>query len=212
LARFVDWSGKRVGRLTVVRRLEDHVYPSGKPCPRWLCRCDCGNETAVLSKSLQKATQSCGCFQKERAREGACTRRDPASAKRQAYLSYKASAEKRGHGALCLQDWDSLRVEDCHYCGRPPRIFYPYAGNKKVAPEWIESCCIPVQGIDRVDNSIGYTPDNCVPCCTQCNRIKLDHLTYEEMLLLAPSLRAIREARELQAVQTTGEPRVSGLT
>jgi 5-methylcytosine-specific restriction endonuclease McrA len=69
-----------------------------------------------------------------------------------------------------------------------------------------------VQGIDRVDNSIGYTPDNCVPCCTQCNRIKLDHLTYEEMLLLAPSLRAIREARELQAVQTTGEPRVSGLT
>lgn len=30
-----------------------------------------------------------------------------------------------------------------------------------------------VNGIDRVDNSLGYVADNCVPCCEACNRAKL---------------------------------------
>jgi hypothetical protein len=30
-----------------------------------------------------------------------------------------------------------------------------------------------VNGIDRVDNSKGYTKDNCVSCCQFCNRMKL---------------------------------------
>jgi len=28
-------------------------------------------------------------------------------------------------------------------------------------------------GIDRVDNAIGYLTDNCVACCKVCNRAKL---------------------------------------
>jgi hypothetical protein len=28
-------------------------------------------------------------------------------------------------------------------------------------------------GIDRVDSSMGYEPDNCVPCCPNCNRMKM---------------------------------------
>lgn len=35
-------------------------------------------------------------------------------------------------------------------------------------------------GIDRVDNSIGYTPDNCVPCCWWCNSVKREH-TLDDM-------------------------------
>ena len=27
-------------------------------------------------------------------------------------------------------------------------------------------------GIDRIDSSIGYVVENCVPCCTLCNRMK----------------------------------------
>lgn len=36
-------------------------------------------------------------------------------------------------------------------------------------------------GIDRIDNTLGYTYENCAPCCAICNRMKLC-LTREEFL------------------------------
>lgn len=36
-------------------------------------------------------------------------------------------------------------------------------------------------GVDRVDSKKNYEPGNMVPCCTICNRIKLDY-TYEEFI------------------------------
>jgi hypothetical protein len=39
-------------------------------------------------------------------------------------------------------------------------------------------------GIDRVDNNKGYTVDNCVPCCTLCNRAKsyMDEDAWEAII------------------------------
>ena len=34
-------------------------------------------------------------------------------------------------------------------------------------------------GIDRIDSNIGYTVNNCVPCCTICNHMKNDLTTDE---------------------------------
>lgn len=34
--------------------------------------------------------------------------------------------------------------------------------------------------VDRADNSIGYTYENCIPCCHICNRIKGDNFTVEQ--------------------------------
>jgi len=39
-------------------------------------------------------------------------------------------------------------------------------------------------GLDRKDNSLGYTSENSVPCCTRCNTMKGALLTYEEMKLI----------------------------
>lgn len=35
-------------------------------------------------------------------------------------------------------------------------------------------------GLDRIDNSKGYSIDNVLPCCTDCNRIRGDRLTVQE--------------------------------
>lgn len=51
--------GERYGMQTVIRRAEDGVYPSAKVV-RWLCKCDCGNETIVTGSNL-KRVHSCGC-------------------------------------------------------------------------------------------------------------------------------------------------------
>jgi hypothetical protein len=36
-------------------------------------------------------------------------------------------------------------------------------------------------GIDRRDNAKGYTIDNCLPCCENCNYIKRD-IPYEDFM------------------------------
>lgn len=58
--------GQRFGKLVVIERAENDKHGN----VRWLCRCDCGNETVVISGHLKSgATQSCGCLAKERASE-----------------------------------------------------------------------------------------------------------------------------------------------
>lgn len=39
--------------------------------------------------------------------------------------------------------------------------------------------------LDRKDNSKGYTLDNCVVCCKECNYIKSDKISFNEMLLIS---------------------------
>lgn len=47
-----DLTGKRFGRLTVVRRAGTYHAPSGPTAPVWECRCDCGNVVNVVRPCL----------------------------------------------------------------------------------------------------------------------------------------------------------------
>lgn len=59
-----DLTGRRFGRLVALRPTGERAADG---CYYWLCRCDCGNMSAVRSnKLLQGYTQSCGCYKKER--------------------------------------------------------------------------------------------------------------------------------------------------
>lgn len=71
------------------------------------------------------------------------------------FALYLRSAERRGL-AFELDRAEFLRVIacPCAYCGAMPP-----ADTKR-------------NGLDRVDNSAGYTPQNIVPCCYPCNQMK----------------------------------------
>lgn len=61
-----DLTGKKFGRLTVIKRNGTHVFPSGQKRPTWLCKCECGNEITVFARNLKTGnTQSCGCLKRE---------------------------------------------------------------------------------------------------------------------------------------------------
>lgn len=47
--------------------------------------------------------------------------------------------------------------------------------------------------LDRKDNSSGYSKENCVVCCTVCNKIKGSYLTHEEMLA---AMKAVTDYRQ----------------
>lgn len=54
----LDLTGRKVGRLTVIRRVEN--APAGYA--RWLCVCKCGKQTVVKATYLSRErTRSCGC-------------------------------------------------------------------------------------------------------------------------------------------------------
>lgn len=63
--KFYDITGNRYGRLTVVGKGASRSKQTS-----WDCTCDCGAAVNVLKHSLVSgATNSCGCFMKERSRE-----------------------------------------------------------------------------------------------------------------------------------------------
>ena len=76
------------------------------------------------------------------------------------YQIYKDAAKDRGMVFdLTKDEFETFWQKPCHYCDSP----------------------IKTIGIDRKDNSIGYTLDNCLSCCITCNRGKRES-TYEEFI------------------------------
>lgn len=67
------------------------------------------------------------------------------------YKRYKMSAIKRGYSFdLSQSEFLAFWKKSCHYCGN----------------------IINTIGLDRIDNSQGYSIENVVPCCTACNIMK----------------------------------------
>ena len=81
------------------------------------------------------------------------------------YKSYKKGAEKRKLTFNLSEDFfRKITKQNCYYCGREPEQFRKYYG--KINGYWIYN------GIDRIDNTIGYEESNVVPACKYCNFAK----------------------------------------
>jgi len=83
----------------------------------------------------------------------------------------KASQEK-GFG-LTKDCFRQISQMNCYYCGAEPTLSNGY---KSWHPK------IKINGLDRIDPSIGYFDENIVACCKDCNIAKLDK-TEEEFIL-----------------------------
>jgi hypothetical protein len=95
-------------------------------------------------------------------------------------------ARKRGlEWDLSDDELERLVKGDCHYCGAPPRL-RTFNGGKYATL---------MNGIDRIDSSLGYYEGNCLSCCPDCNRAKMA-LGYEEFLELVNRI-AQRHPREV---------------
>lgn len=170
-ANSTDHTGKRYGRLTVVKCVGIYVISDkqGKEKKRrvWLCLCDCGEEIETIGNRLtNKMKNSCGCQKSEATMKfNQDTKRKEIgdSTKLQQYLSAKHGSIKRGYEfKLSFDEFVKLSESDCYYCGAKPSQKIRHGHYSK----WIKN------GLDRVDNKNGYTTDNCVPSCKYCNWMK----------------------------------------
>lgn len=75
------------------------------------------------------------------------------------YKNYQRNAKTKDRNFdLSENDFIEISKRPCIYCGE-----YSDTYNGE-----------PFSGVDRVDSKLGYSLDNCVPCCATCNRMKLD--------------------------------------
>lgn len=78
---------------------------------------------------------------------------------------YKNNARKRYiPWEISDEFFDALIKNNCHYCGKPPISFT----KRGMSGELI------CNGVDRLNNSLGYFELNVVACCALCNRLKSD--------------------------------------
>lgn len=79
------------------------------------------------------------------------------------YNSYLNSAKKRSlEFQLTYEEFGKIINQDCYICGKKNDTFHK-------------------NGIDRINNKIGYTPCNSKACCRECNFMK-STLTYDNFI------------------------------
>jgi len=142
-----------------------------------LWKCDCGKQKNIrISSVAAQDTTSCGCQKHMTLADNSykalvnigCKNAGCVNAK---YKDYKLGAMYRDLPFdLSVTLFYSIIVQDCYYCEDPPsQVIKKYNSSLKY------------NGIDRIDNNLGYTEGNCVPCCGICNRMK-SNMTQKEFL------------------------------
>jgi hypothetical protein len=126
---------------------------------------DCGKEyvkweTEMPGKPLSMRCHGCNEHQqtadKNRGERGRNYKNENLRNPARYYGEYIRGAVKRSYEMLLTyEEFCGLIVQPCNYCGH----------HKKEE----------ANGIDRMDNKIGYTIGNCVPCCEWCNVMKSDY-------------------------------------
>ena len=89
--------------------------------------------------------------------------------------SYKHSDKVKGLPMCDITiDWmiDNIITKPCVYCGDTSRV-----------------------GCDRINNDLGHTKDNVVPCCFECNCARNNNFSYDEMLEIGKTIRRIKNER-----------------
>lgn len=164
-------SGNRYDRLLVIDRAErrgnwDIAY--------WNCLCDCGNRCLASGHDLRLGRKrSCGCLLVDVQRERNTKSPDDVAITKIS-ASYKHGAKRRGLiFNLDREQIKNLIFSNCFYCGKEPTNIFNGFKNKSTHN------AIKYNGIDRKDNLMGYSIENCVTCCMYCNMSKRD-MTIEE--------------------------------
>ena len=160
MGKVSDLIGQEFSRWLVLHK-DTEVSGSGA---KWICKCSCGTIRSVKSSSLRAGTSSsCGCKTKERMRGKKLPVGE--SSFNEVYSRYSGNAKKRGRVfEFSKEEFRDITSKPCHYCGVLP---------SKVSRDRFNTGSYTYNGIDRFDNSIGYTIENGVPCCEACNRAKL---------------------------------------
>jgi hypothetical protein len=147
-----DMIGKQFGPYKVINLLG--LKPLGKFNQFfWEVKCNYGHIKEYSTCELKKV------------RHPACLKcKQTENAIKWYYSRYRYDAKNKQRAfKLEFTDFCNIISKNCHYCGAIPRKIVI----KGATP-------LLLNGVDRVDSKYDYIKNNVVPCCTTCNRMKMN--------------------------------------
>lgn len=180
---FVDRTGLQYGRWVATRY-------AGRSM--WVCTCQCGSTATIASRDLVAGkSTSCGCYRAEIAGDA-----------------------RRTHGrsaARVYTIWCHMRAR----CLNPAHPRYPLYGGRgiTICDRWssfenfYSDMGDPPAGtsLDRVDNSRGYSPDNCrwATQREQVHNSRSTKLSDDDVLCIRKDTRSLREIADDHGIGPT---------
>lgn len=165
-------AGQIYGKLTIISQ-EPGRCPNGYAL--WKAQCKCGQFIVRPSYRFRNKYTAMQCCP-ECAPVGRPRVPDNGAHVNALFTGRKRSAKERKLAwEITKEHARSMFESNCFYCDGPPQMAYTHK-NLSGSYAW--------NGIDRVDNSLGYIPSNCVSCCWDCNRAKgtLSHEDFMEWI------------------------------
>jgi len=155
MARFIDLTGKKFGRLVPMK----FVGKDKSHHTLWLCRCDCGREKIINSHGLKNGnTRSCGCLRIDRTSKTGKNNK-------------KHGHARKGKTSKTYSTWKSI-IQRCNNPKNPDYKYYKGRGitvckrwsNKKTGfQNFLKDMGERPKGlsIDRTNNDGNYNKRNC---------------------------------------------------
>lgn len=149
--------GQKFGNFTVIsfikKSTRGNVYD---------CQCDCGThmqKTFSTINNKNSGGNACIKCGRKYLKEGT-------SGLNRLIRQYKHDAKKRNYiFDLTKDEVYAITTLNCSYCGNPPSSISK-SGSNSTHGDYVYN------GMDRVDNNVGYIISNVVPCCNICNWMK----------------------------------------
>jgi hypothetical protein len=182
--REIDHTGKKYNKLIGIRKVGYKQYKHRKSAI-WLWQCDCGNITKTKAERVTKGTtKSCGCLR------GAYT-----GVMSLAYSIYcDAYRNIKAGDTITFEEFYKLSSQPCDYCGT---TLYSTRKSRNDAVQKLEW---KYNGLDRVNNNLPHTLENCVPCCWKCNNDK-GRSTREEFIEITNRRYEWRQLQDKLAIE-----------
>lgn len=144
----IDLTGQKFGRLRVIQ----YAGKNKRGTRVWLCECDCGNTTSVVTGSLVNGdTQSCGCIHSEMIRQRLFKHGQTDSPMYKEWQSIK----RRCYNPNAI-NYDRYGARGIAVCDEWRDDFQAFYDDVSHLPHFEE----PGYSLDRINNDGNYEPEN----------------------------------------------------
>lgn len=168
MPRAKDLTGKRFGYVIILQK----AYRENK-VTYWKCLCDCGMICILRGQRFtgrKSKNANCGCKASQILSDSHKLPENRGLINK-LFNAYKRTAKLRNlNFSLSIDEFIYLIHGECFYCGEASSNSFK-----------LKNYTIVYNGIDRKDNSLGYSKENCVSACKFCNFAK-GTLTVDEFL------------------------------